>query len=614
MKIKNKIRFRCITVVLALLVVAPVITSGLNAQSTGQVIGFEDGMVRINWGTNDGLIQGILLNVFQEVPTIHPVTRERFGTAESIVAQLEAAECFPGYSLAKVLSSTAQIKVGDIIRISFDTPDLETGEGDVEKGTIVNITNQLVKFNLGRRDGVEENLIFDIIRMLGASRHPVTGERIEPRNIYIGKATVVKVNEDDAIAQIITQERDVLIGDRVLLSAQQAGDLEMFPTETELPVTEQQVMDVAGQPEITAQPEAVSGMALPEKVVGTVTRIQDKDVFFIWRGEYDFPAGKVLGIYRQEQIVHPETKIEIDTQLFLIGKINLIESIGVLGRGLLVSSDADILPGDYIGVSEGETIVSGQVVDPEFSGDVYQSQRSDILALAQELTEDIQQVQGEMAIVRTALMRLDRIDRELADQKVVTNAINNTLDEIKMLLRGEGYPIESVDLVPTRASYEMIDAPGSEQNTLRIRYTDDVNVKLEMIDKTVFVSLETDTATGVVSLPEREERRPVVIDTTTRTRDSLKTATTETVDDEAGGAFYTQMWFVLTMIVVLIGVAGALFFLLVLKKKKAGSAAADEDEEEAGDEEEGDEDSIEDEDEIIPDEEEIESFEDDEEG
>ncbi len=573
-------------------------------------MGFDDGKVRISWGTNDGIVQGILLNVLKETAIYHPVTREQFGTSESIIGSIEVTECYADYSFGRVIESSEQINIGHIIRISFDESSTGLEAYEEDKGTIIEINNKLIKFNMGNWDGVEDNLIFDVFRAIGTSRHPVTGENVEPRNLYIGRIMVMNVNETESLAQVISQEREIQIGDRVILSLQQAGDLEIS-TGREEPLTVEQYG--LSEAETGVMPEQLSEI---DNIVGTVTRISDRDIFFLWRGDYDFPSGRVFGIYRREELRHPESKTIIGNPLVLLGRVSLIESIGEIGRGNVLSTDADILPQDLIGLTEGETVQSGQVITPGNAEQVFRTQKSDLLEHAQELTDQVQHIQGEMVILRTALDRLDRIDRELSAQKAVTQSMNSTLEEIKMLLRGEGFPVESSNLVPSRASIDRIEMPGSETNVLRLKYTDDIAVKLELMDKTLLVSLDIDSV-GKYQMTSRAQERPVAAqvarDTLQAAQDSLSgTGLVETVTDDEG-SFFTNWLFLIIVIVALLGVAGALYFLLVLKKKKSGDGDEKEDDEESGEIEDmeegefGEETAAEDEEEEVP------SFEDDEE-
>ncbi|MFC1557623.1 hypothetical protein ACFL5L_06535, partial [candidate division KSB1 bacterium] len=461
----------------------------------------------------------------------------------------------------------------------------QAGREQLEKGTIINVNNRLIKFNMGRFDGVEEHFLFDIYRRVGSSRHPVTGEPIEPRSQYIGRAQVVNVGDTDALAQIVAQEREILAGDRVSLSAQQTGDLEL---EEEQPVMQPAE---AVMPQVVPRPQIPESLSPADNIVGTITRVSDRDLFFIWRGDYDFPSGRIFGIFRREELRHPESGEVIGTPLILLGKLSLVESIGEIGRAALLSFDAEILPQDLVGLTEGETVQSGQVITPENAVQVYQARRSDILNQAYELTNQVQQIQGEMTILRSTLDRLDQIERGLASQKATTDAINRTLEEIKMLLRGEGFPIEGSSLVPSRASIDKMEIPGTNANVLRLRYTDDIDVKFELVDRTLNVSLEVDSTGLTRTTPAVPVERPTIQQPGAEImspEDTIGAGTTlESVVTEEEGSIFTSGIFLLGMIVALLGIAGALYFLLV-KKKSSGAVQEEHDEEIEGDEEEGD--------------------------
>jgi len=602
-------RFKTTYVLIFLLASAismPVLRSSVSAQTGGMITGFENGKVRINWGTTDGLVNGIVLNVFKKIDVIHPVTHEKFDTSETGIGKIEITECYPDYSLAKIISASQQFSVGNSVKISFDAGAVSGVLQAAEKGTVTGINNQLVKFNMGRRDGVEEKLIFDVFRVAGPKVHPVTGEVLEARNTYIGKVMVMRVTEEDATAQIIAQEQEIQAGDRVILSPQQTGDLEMMPDTTMGIFAEETAEKPLGLRRQAAE------FSLPDNIIAAVTRISGRDIYFIWRGDYGFPAGRVFGVYRREELRHPETKKLIGKPLILLGKIKLIESIGKLGRGVIITSDAEMLPRDFVGLTEGETVESGQIITPGNAAEVYQAQRSDILQQAQELTVQVQQIQAEMTVLGNALDKLDRIDRELAAQKVLSQKLSESVEEIKMLIRNEGFPVESVALQPSRAAAERIESPGSNANILRLKYTDDIDVKLELVNKTLLVSLDIDSA-GALSMrpqiPAQKIPQKAAEDTAQIAKDTVTgTGMLEKVGGEetAGAAkipFYKNWLFLTVFILILFGIAGALYFILVLKKKES--------EEETEYEEEAELEDVESdeflEEEIIPEEEEIDS-------
>ncbi|MFC1555621.1 hypothetical protein ACFL67_00915 [candidate division KSB1 bacterium] len=616
----NKL-YRNIPAFLSILLLTVLFTGSGIAQEDGRITGFDNGRVRINWGTDQGIQEGIVLNVFREVPIYHPSTREKIGSKESVIGEIEIVESYKDNSVASITQTEKQFIVGDIVRISFVVSDKTSGEDQLEKGTITSLANNLVRFNMGAWDGVEENLLFDVFRYIGPSRHPVTGELVEQKNIYLGRVKVISVENTESTAQIIALEREILAGDRVVLSLQQMSDITMPPEDVEVQPMQQSETETQ-QPAVRTQ-ESVS---TPDNIVGRVTKVSGNDIYFIWRGEYGFPTGKVFGIFRDVELTHPESNVVIGRELIMLGQVRLIESINELGRGMLMSSDADVLPQDIVSLPAGETLQSGQVLSPANTEEVFQAQRSDILAEAQRLTTEVNQLQGEMSFVRTAISRLDRIDRELTEQKNITQSMNETLEEIKYLLTREGIPIESSVLSHSMASVDQMEYPGTDANLLRLKYSDDISVNVKLDNKTLFVSLETDT-TLRSQLKASPEDFAVPQDTSSSaSSEQIITGSGTELDTEAGvaeegveeegGSFFTEMWFLITLAVILLGIAGALFFLLVIKKKKGGGAAdtggADEaDEDDEGDDfESSDDDDFGDE-EIIPDEEEIEAFEDD---
>ncbi len=591
--IKNTVKLLAMLLFIAFVVAVSFIPAF--SQQYARITSVENNRVRISWGTRDGMVNGTRLDIYQIVDIKHPVTGEKYGTNEKIVGQVEIVDSSEDHSFARILNSTEQIRIGNIARISFDTGTRDTAiRQEYERGSITSINNKIVQFNMGGSDGVEENLLFDIFRNIGASTHPVTGENIPARDVYIGKLIVTNIKARESTGQIIAQERDIIPGDKVLLSLQQAGDLELYRQQQ--PVTEEETP--AKMPEIRQEVSDQPGM-LPESIsppgniIGTVTRVSDNDVFFIWRGDYGFNAGRIFGIYRRETLRHPETDEVIGNPLILIGKTNLVESIGELGRGRVLSSDADILPQDLIGLTEGETVQSGQIVTPENTEEVFTSQRSDILRQAQELTDQVKDLQAEMTVVRGAISRLDRIDRELSAQRVMTQQLGETLNDIKMILIGEGIPLEGAQLQPSATSIERIESRGTGPNILRIKYTDDIDVNFEVVDKNVLVSLEVDT-TGMTRFVTTEKpaeetpsrpvaSEPVATDTLATTGED--TAETGELVEEGG----IPTWLIIVIIVLAVAALGGGAYLFLIKKKKGGSVEMEEDDSGLEGDEEGDE-------------------------
>ncbi len=168
-------------------------------------------------------------------------------------------------------------------------------------------------------------------------------------------------------------------------------------------------------------PAGMESVGPPSNIVGTVTRVSEKDLFFIWRAEYGMPVGRVFGIFRRIEIPHPEREgVIVDDPLIQIGTATLRESIGKLGKAFVSVSDTEILPDDLVGLSGGDATALEQAVTPENVQQVYESQSSDILRAAQDLTSQVYQLQAAMNIVRSALVKIDGIDRELISQRAIS--------------------------------------------------------------------------------------------------------------------------------------------------------------------------------------------------
>lgn len=584
-----------LTLITAVLLLAPPVFS----QQKGIITSLENGIVRINWGTFDGIAPGAVLNIFREEIKYHPATGERIATHERLIGKIEVVQCLDDNSSAKIVNFTEEFKIGDIIKISYDEQGfVKSLPQSAEKGTILNVDNLIVTFNMGRIDGVEPNLYFDIYRIEGASTHPVTGAPIEQKRIYIGRLQAISVENDFTTGQVIARERDVLQGDMVELSSLQATDLEMaeiqMATEPEPVVPE--VRDA-----ISKETEQI---APPSNIVGTVTRVSARDIFFLWREDYGFPVGRVFGIFRRIELSHPETGVIMDRPLIQIATATLRESIGELGKAYISSSDADILPNDFIGLTGGERVSAKQIITPENIEQVYETQRSDILKLAHDLTNQVRNMQAEMTVVRTALNKLDRIDRDLAAQKTLTNEI---LNEIRMIRRGEGLAAADFELPPLDTSVERMEIPGARIKELRLQYPDYIGVDFQLEGNRLSVIMDVDT-TGKRSLIPEEEMPPDTVKAYTAGAGS----TIETVPPEqpAETPFWRSLPGLFIILLILSAIAGALYFLYHKKKASTGTASTkvDEEPEEESFEEEDDEEFAEELEEIIPEDEALEDI------
>lgn len=574
----SKNKFFKITI---LLILSLMLSGQAFGQQTGRVIGLENGLIKLNWGSTDGIVKDVLLNVYRVIQIKHPATGEVLGVNEKQIATIVVEESDMQTSLAKILRSTNDIELNDIVKVSFEMGVGADNSGVVEKGVITNVSNNLVSFNMGTNDGIETNLLFDIFRNIAATQHPQTGENIPARNRYIGRLIVTETKQNISTGQLIAFERDILPGDKVFLSRQQAGDIEIDKANTgiQTPIMAQNI----SRDEISnIQKESISE---PSNIVATVTRVDNTDLYFIWRGPYDFQSGRVFGIYRKESLYHPDSGELIGTPHILIGKAKLVETLGELGRALLLSNDADILSSDLVGMMEGETVREGQIITPENSKEIFQSQSSDILNRANVLTGNVRKIQAEMAIVKAALNKLDRIDRELASQKMLTQNLVSSVNEIKAILLGEGISVGGSSIRPSMASIERTESPGSDFNVLRVKYTEGMSVNFEVVDNNILVKLELDSLGRTMLVAEEKPK-----ETISNPDDSLSMTSTDqggiSAEDTSGSGelslagedeavpFYKDWLWLSLIALVLLGVAGGLYFMFVMKKKTGDKKAS----------------------------------------
>ncbi|MFC1555068.1 hypothetical protein ACFL7D_10565, partial [candidate division KSB1 bacterium] len=567
-----------------------------------------NGIVRINWGTNDGITEGVILNVYREDIVYHSATGEQLTSTEKLIGKLEINQTQADYSIASVRMSDQSFRVGDIIKISYDEmaedPAVRMSQ---DMGTIQSIEDLIVTFNLGRQDGVEINQYFDVFRDIGPSAHPVTGIAISAKTIYIGRLIVISVDQNTSKARIAQRERDVNIGDRIELSPLQASDIMMMEETPEEAMMQRELPAEM----TTTQSEVTKPLTPPDKIVGTVTRVSGRDIYFLWRSNYGFDVGRVFAIYRRIDIEHPETGIIIDNPLIQVGTATLSESIGKLGKAFISSSDDDIIMNDYLGLSEGEMVSSNQVIGPQNIEQVYNVQRSDILGIAEDLTNQIVQMRTELDGVKETISKISSIEANLAAQRAMNVQNRETLRTIQAMLEGN-YP-EGYSLSESGASMELSEVPLRGTNVVKFEYPKDIDIDFQSLSQIItalMTSEGADLSTIAQSLSSSQQQ---VTQMTSQPGDTTLGANTQitsgddTVEGESG--FWGSL-FDIKMLSIIIGslavVAGGLYFLLFMKKKSPSSPVAEEGE----DDELVEEDDFEDADEeIIPEDEEIESFE-----
>jgi len=563
----------------------------------GKILKVSRDKVEINWGTEDGIVVGLKMNVYRKVDIIHPVTKERYGQGKEVIGQIEIVNASTSFSVGKIVSSVKFFQPGDFVEIAFVKSDIEERGVRQQKGIITDIQGDRVQFDLGKADGVEKGLIFDVYRQAESQIHQTTGELIEGEKSLVGKITVVSAEKNRSVGEVISSSGEIQAGDLLELSDYQKGDLEV-----ESRMREQQ--RASQIPDQRAEVTLSDIDVFTEQVVkGVVTKVENDDVYFLWDNGFSFKPGDKLGIYRQEKITHPITGKEIGNKLILIARVELLQSTEHGGMGKIISKDAAVKWKDLVGILTDEKPVQqvSSVIPPP-QGKKQTGKPSPQVQEARNLVNEINQIQKEIRYLRGLQNKINNIEKSVAEQKRVTENLEKTVNQILEAVAPELKEGQQISLVPSKASMEVFDRPGTSEHTMRIKYTDDIDVKFQVANKTLYVTMDADTprireASQLESQPSGEVVSEPEIQPS-QTRQAV-------VEQETGGQttpFYKNPIILIGVAVGLLIIAGALFFLMKMKKGKAPKVPVEEDEEETAEEEEisaEDEEMAEDEEEVF---------------
>ena len=594
--------------VLALFIPAPGY-SLLQGIEEGKIIKAEKDKVEINWGTEDGIVEGVKMNVYRKIDIVHPVTGEKYGQGKDIIGVIEIINSSRNYSVANIVSSLKLFKQGDFVEIAFVQSDIESKGVFTEKGVVTNVQGMRIIFDLGSNDGVEQDLIFDVIRQQPSQIHPTTGELMAGRQIRIGKINTISVEKDRSMGEILSSTQGIEIGDLLELSSIQKGDIEFEQSLTKLQPAQKERDRITNRP-------SDSNILDDQIVRGIVTRIDGNDVYFMWDNGYHYEAGKTFGIYKLEKIIHPISKKEIGDKLIQIAKINLTESKNNGGKGRIITRDSRINIRDLVGLltEEEKPVQNASAMKPveqktEPSEERKQTSKTQ---QAKSVANEINQIQAEIQSLKNLSRRINGIERNLREQKQITEKLEKQVDLILQAVAPEMKDGKQITLVDGKATSEIYQPAGQNTNTLSIKYSDDMNVKFQVADKTLLVSLEADSLkineisnTGGPEASQRiaddrsEGVKPEMV-----SQDESEGAQTSLIDKVP---FFKNKLLLIGIAGGLLLIAGALFFLIKVKKGKSAGIPEDEDEEmdEEMEEEEEEDELSDEEDELAEDEEEI---------
>ncbi len=437
---------------------------------------------------------------------------------------------------------------------------------------------------------------FDVYRQLPSRIHPSTGELIEGEKVLKGKISVTSVGKDVSSGEIISSGGDIKVGDFLELSAFQRGDLEVENEPGGI-----QPEQKSGKLTQKQEKEPSDLDILSEKIVrGVVTKVEKNDVYFLWDNGYQYKPGKKLGIYRLEKIVHPISKKEIGDKLILIARINLVKSTKYGGKGRVITRNAEIKWKDLVGVLTEEKPAQRMPVVTAKKEKIQPPQKKiKKKEEAQSLVKEINQIRSEIKYLRSLSRKISNIEKSLAQQKKVTKNLEKTVDLILKAVAPELKEGKPLTLVPSKASMEVYQAPGSKENTMRIKYTDDINVKFQVANKTLLVSLDVDTPRIKEVLKTQQPAEVQAPSEKSPTEQKISTTQPEKKTLLVKAPFYRNKLILIGIAAGLLVIAGVLFFLIKIKKGKAPSIPEEEEEEEEEEISEEEEKMAEDEEEVF---------------
>lgn len=549
---------------LLFIIVFLIYPAGVEAiQSESSIVKIDGNEIYINWGSHDGITRGMVFNVYRSKERIHPETGEPLDKEQGTVGSIKIIEVFPEYSIGRLQTKMQEPRVGDYLELVINSggESMDTG---VQQGTVMSMDKGKVEISIGSADGIQEGLLFDVMRDM-VLKHPVTGELLDKREYLIGKISVSSVNRNSSVCDVLSGWEDISTGDKIVLSEKQRSDMGIETAQSGMMqpmVQESELAQLisAPQPRIT-MPKYFGKVVSVNKRANTAVFSWDKGV-----DENQMYQGSDVGIYRKEKVVHPITKAEIGTPEVLIGSGSYIRTVKGRGELKILKTDSPVKKGDIVGLSEVQQVVSGQTR----KAGTPVGRRVNLRDEAERLTQEVINIQDDIDELKALKRRLSSVERSVASQRKMTAQLQKDVkainDKLTLLVEGGGG-----SLIPSQTTtMELYGAHPEDIKTYRIKYTDDIDVKLQFQDKVLYVSLDVDSVkTKGMTAAVREEEMPLEETSMEGVEQSelvdMKEIEGETM--EVSKPFYIKYLFQMIGGVVLLAV---LFFVFTFLKKKGG--------------------------------------------
>jgi hypothetical protein len=513
----------------------------------GKITKISGDKIEINLGTLDGIVKDTHIEIYKKSKLLHPVTGEEIRTQKERIGVIRIDGAGYDKSSGTLVTYQKTPVVGDLVEIMLDDYEYTLDDKTLaSKGQVKDLGLNNAIITLGKRDNIEEGLIFDVYRSSQAV-NPETGEKIPSKAEKVGKLIVSTVRETDSYCRIV--DGAIQIGDEVTLANEQQDDINL-------------------QRRLYDQPDEVVQQVMKDPGIGRIYKIDAEGIHLYFDKLYNFKAGDILAVYRHEKLIHPVTNKFLGEELIKVGEISLTDLSNKEGIAKVISSDADIKVADVVKVlrlaSREPDAVTEETGDPAVDDSGMRQQ-------ALNLTKEILSIQKELSSLKVMAYKVDQIDRELREQRKLTTSLQEDVAELKDLIKYG--TIERKEPLDGGPEVSILGETPSKENTLTVRYSDDIPLKFQIKNRTLTVGIDVDSSrfTGMEYQADDSTAAMMMAET-------------------VSGAWYTNwlFWAGATILELL-----AIGFLVMTIKKKKGKVSAGDDED--MDEEEEDEDMDEDE-------------------
>ncbi len=450
----------------------------------GRITRIDGDKVRVNWGSDDGVLAGMMLDIVKRKRLVHPSTGEILRIEKENLGKIRLQKVQSDYSEGVITKSSGNPNVGDMVEIDLTAPIINDGASQNNEAKVTGINGDIVTINVGTKDGVEKGLIFDV-ESGNAVRNPATGQIVAGGSGKVAKIMVIGVEENTSMCRLFSGS-GLKVNDRIVLAGQQQSDMNL----------ERQTMPAVNR---TTQPQA--NYTQPDFNQTSFTQAERKDergivantdggrVFINWNRNESFDAGKELEIYRRERMVHPVTGADLGSPYVKIGKVRLTESLSRVAYAEILSNDTDIRQNDIVCL-DFEAVPETVTQEASRKNTTRPDKKpASPVKRAKSLAEQINEIQKDMKYIRRLINKVNSVEKGLASQKKATDQLTKDVELIKEILQGN---LPSGTLTRGEGADVELGMLGGTERIIRVG--EGVNVKLQFNGRNIDISMETDSS------------------------------------------------------------------------------------------------------------------------